>query len=235
MSFNEAEIQKIQLALEARDRDDSFIDKQNRKELSFSGLEEYEAKKRSIIDSGKIEGIEKVVDRIMQEVEDGHRIITIDGLSGSGKSSTARALARRIDGLLFSMGEIFRYLTYLYYVRNVSDFSEIFKNLDYRIIKNRICLFDGKINITFRMESELRDKKLESKIPEIAKKSQVEAIQFMSLQIRELSKELKKKIIIEGRAFTLDYLPTDLQISLTAGARVRAERRSLQRQKAADK
>lgn len=225
MSSHETEIQKIQSALESRDRDDSLIDKQNREDLSFSGLKEYKVEKRITIDSGKTDGVENVVDKIIQEVEEEYLIISIDGLSGAGKSTTARLLAQRLGGVLFSMGEVFRYITYLYCVRNLSDFSETFENLDYKIIENRICLFDKKINITFEMENELRDKRIEARISEVAKKSQVEAIQFMSLQIKELSKKLKKKIIIEGRAFTLDYLPTDLQVTLIADSRIRAERR----------
>lgn len=219
------ELKKIEAAITKRDQDDELIAQKNRQELASAGLEKFTPQKEITVDSGKIEGVENVVQEILKFIKPEYQIITLDGLSGAGKSTTAKMLAQKIDAKLFSLGEIFRYLTYLRHVKHVSEFIEVFENLRYEIVNDSICLLDDKTNITVDMKQELRDKTLEPKIPQVAKNFQVEVIKFIGQQIRELKQKTEDKIVLEGRAFTLDYLPTDLEITLVASVEVRAARR----------
>ena len=50
----------------------------------------------------------------------------------------------------------------------------------------------------------------------------------MAKEISQLTKQTNKKIIMEGREFTLDFIPSDLRINLVADARTRAKRRTVQ-------
>ena len=76
-----------------------------------------------------------------------------------------------------------------------------------------------------KLSKELRGAEVESKTPEIAAKNQSVVISFAKEQIEEMAKKYDKIILLEGRAFTLDFLPSDLRIRLSADPVIRAERR----------
>lgn len=216
--------------LRVRDKEDLKIDRANRKKLVKEGLPLRRPVKFIEIDTSKIEGVEKVVDLIISQLDQKSRIISIEGLSGVGKSSTAELLQKKLKAIKFSIGEIFRYLTYKTQIKKcpIKKLSSILKNVHYRLIEGHLCLFDGKKNITQKLTKELYDPKLETVIPKISALSQKIVIQFLAKQLEKFKKRSKRKILIEGRAFTLDFLPTDFRIRLTADIKIRAKRRQNQ-------
>ena len=217
-----------------RDKKDAEIDKTNREKLVEQGLEIISPKRFLEIDSGKIEGVENVAGIIKSEILDAdHRIITLEGISGAGSSSVSEKLQEDLGMIKFSMGEIFRYLTYKIQNEKMpkKEIKGAFQNFNYKIEKGGICLYDGETNITQKLgKKQLSDPKIDSQVPETASLSQKLTIEFMQSELEKLrQKKIKKPILIEGRAFTLDFIPSDMRIKLVADPSIRAERRWAQK------
>ncbi len=207
-------INQITKSLLERDFKDSKIDTKNRKELIKKGLKIQKAKRIIRFDTGKIEGADNVAKEIVKKIKPEEKLIAIEGLSGVGKSATAEYIKIRLKAYKFSMGEIFRYLTYNPKC-NINNFS-------YKIINNQLCLFDKKLNVTKSIGKILRSDFIDSQVPKIAKKNQKNVIEFIQKELLKI--KTKKPILLEGRAFTLDFLPADLRIKLFANIRIRAKR-----------
>ena len=175
-------------------------------------------------------GVSNVVKFIKEKLSDKDKIISITGISGTGKSTTAEKLKKELGAVKFSMGEIFRYLTYLKIKNTKSkiDFKEIIKNMHYKMESGSLNLFDSNLNITKSLKKELRLAKIDTGVPETASITQELVLGFMAKEISQLTKQTNKKIIMEGREFTLDFIPSDLRINLVADARTRAKRRTVQ-------
>lgn len=231
--------------LTARDLKDSKIDEKNREKLEDEGLKLIKPKRTIDVDSGKIEGVENVVDVIVKEIGPSVCIISIEGVSGTGKSATAESLHKRLGTIKFSFGELFRYLTLKtlenhninyeelfenlnYRIEKPTLFAEIFKNKNYRIDGEKIHLYDGDVNVSEKHLTDLRAKELEEELPHVAAKTQKNVISFAATEIERLRGNLKKIVLLEGRNFTLDFLPSDLRIRLIADPKIRAHRRMIQ-------
>lgn len=223
----ENKIASIEAEIIERDRKDDLINEKNYKEFVDLGLKPNLRGRHVVVDTGIYVGIENVVDLIIDQIKDEDRVITIQGLSGTGKSSTAKFLAKKLNGATFSLGEVFRYLTYRYNEGKV-DLVKIIKGLDYRWVEKDINLFEGEKNISIILLKELRSEKIEQLVPMVASLCQKEVVEFMTHQISKLAQEGERRIVIEGRKFTLDFLPCDLEVELTADTEIRAIRRSKQ-------
>ncbi|RJQ30943.1 hypothetical protein C4572_03220 [Candidatus Parcubacteria bacterium] len=217
---------EIDKELIARDMEDEKIEESNKK--LTGGLKAYTPRKSISIDSGKILGAANVAKIIIKESRPGFRIISIAGLSGAGKSSTAEHLRKTLKGVKLSMGEVFRYFTYLTLKEGEKNFQKVSARLRYEVSKNKLNLFDGNLNITKNLVEELRNANVEKNLPAISKISQTEAIKMMGREIGRLKKESDRKIIIEGRSFTIDFLPSDLRVELFADEKIKAQRRKKQ-------
>lgn len=223
------EINEIMKALIERDFQDLKIDKLNKKKLIKEGLTLQKPPKKIIIDSGKIEGVNNVVDIIKKNINKNIKIIALEGESGAGKSATTQALAKEINGQIFSLGEIFRYLTYRSQKIGNINFDNVLNNLSYKIINGNLKLFDKKLNISDKLYAQLRNKTIEAKFPKISPLAQKSVIKFSQRQIASLKKSFSGIILIEGRSFTLNFLPSDLRIKLSADLLIRAKRRLIQK------
>jgi len=210
--------------IKERDLKDSILEKNNRHNLIKSGLVVYSPKRIVAVDTGKIEGVERVAQVIATKLKKTDRIIALEGISGSGKSATADCLAKQINAIKFSFGELFRYATYLHLIKKQDDWQLIFKNLNYRLIGDKIFLFAGRQNITKKLSSQLRSLEIEKAVPKIASQTQKPALELLAKEISRLA-VLGKKIVLEGRSFTLDFLPADVRVKLKCDARIRAKRR----------
>lgn len=215
---------RVLKAIKKRDLQDAVLEKTNHQNLIRSGLSLYQSKRIITIDTGKIEGVERVAKMICDRLKKSDRVIALEGISGSGKSATADCLAKKISAIKFSFGELFRYLAYLQVIKKQNDWQKIFQHFHYRLIGNQIFLFDKKQNITKKLAFELRSAEIEKVVPEVASKTQQPALELLAQEISQLG-NFKKKIILEGRAFTLDFLPSDVRIKLRCDARIRAKRR----------
>ena len=208
-----------------RDEKDDLIDEINKTNLSRQGLKIKKPKKTITIDTGRVVGIKNVAKIIDKNIKKNTKIISLEGKSGVGKSSTTQHLAKKLNAPIFSMGDIFRYLTLLHLAK-IKFSKNIFDSMYYKKDHRNLVLFHNKMDVKKVYESQLRSKEVETKLPEIAKKFQKEVIEFCAKEIEKISKEKNQNVIlIEGRAFTLDFLPSDLRIKLVADAPIRAERK----------
>ena len=211
-----------------RDLKDMEIDRENRAKLESEGLTARLPKKIIKIDTGRTGGVESVVNIIIGEIEPGDKIISLEGASGVGKTSATEHLAKKLGATKLSFGEVFRYLTYLTLKesRPVAEFlPETIDKLSYSVRDGAVVLMDGQINISVSLADELRSSGVERKLPEIAGQIQAPVIGFLQKNLELLRVSSDRKILVEGRAFSLDFLPCDLRVKLVADPSIRADRR----------
>lgn len=145
-------------------------------------------------------------------------IITIDGPGGTGKSSTAQSLAKRLGYSYLNSGTLYRWITYnaLNQHLNLHDLDVLirlaedldYNTIDYTVLKNQ-NVSDNVATI--------------AKIPEIREK-------ILDIQ-REFAKD--KNIVVEGRdSGTVVFPEAEYKFYFTASLDIRAQRRYRQLQKA---
>jgi len=227
-NISKPNIEEVKNAIVSRDAKDAKIDQKNRTELVSEGLQIIYPKKTIKIDTGEIIGIPNVVDLIVKQIRGSDRIISVEGESGCGKSSTAKMLAEKFGTSVISASDIFRYLTYTKQNDNSKEIKQIISDLGYQQDKDQLCLCNSQVNITKDLHKKLHTYEIDVEVAQVAEISQSEVIEFLNKEIKHLLASGDKKIIIEGRAFTLDFLPADLRIKLFADIVVRVERRLVQ-------
>ena len=154
-------------------------------------------------------------------------IVAIDGFSACGKSTTAKALAKKLGYAFIDSGAMYRAAT-LYFLDNhiaISNLKEVKEALD-------------KINIAFRyndskqrnevvlngvsVEDEIRTLRIAEKVSEVSAIAEVRSL-LVNLQ-RRMGKE--KGIVMDGRDIGTNVFPdAELKIFMTADPKVRVERR----------
>lgn len=156
-------------------------------------------------------------------------IIAIDGHSGCGKSSTARAVAKELGYTYVDSGAMYRAVT-LYFLDHgidLMDTTSVSRALD----EIRI---DFRLNPQGQSETWLNGQNCETMIRDmrIARLvSQVSAIgavrKAMVARQRELGKD--RGLVMDGRDIgTVVYPDAELKIFLTASLEVRAKRRQIE-------
>lgn len=155
-------------------------------------------------------------------------IIAIDGFSSCGKSTLAKALAKKLNFVFIDSGAMYRAVT-LYFIREQIDMNSeeaVSKALDLihidfipNIEKTEIHLNDEDIS------DEIRQMYISDKVSEV---SALKAVRkAMVAQQQKLGK--RRNIIMDGRDIGTTVFPdADLKIFMTADPMVRAERRYLE-------
>ena len=147
--------------------------------------------------------------------------IAIDGPSGSGKSSVAKAVAKRLGLLHLDTGGMYRTLGYKVIKDglNLENIEEVLKNLDLKIVNKKFFL-DGE---------DVSEKIRSNEVSKIASKvSSIKSVReyMVSLQ-REISSN--NDVILDGRDIgTVVFPNAEVKIYLTASPEVRANRRYLE-------
>lgn len=152
-------------------------------------------------------------------------IIAIDGPAGSGKSTTAKLVAKKLNYLYIDTGAMYRAVT-LFALRSGligknEEITELAKQLE--IVLNFI---DGETRITVNGEDvskEIRSFDVNSNVSEI---SAIEGVRKILVQKQQ---EMGKDggVVMEGRDITTVVFPNaDIKIFLTAGIDERAIRRT---------
>ena len=106
-----------------------------------------------------------------------------------------------------------------------ASFREAIGRLSYSIKDGIVTLMDERINITISLANELRSSEVERRLPEVAGRTQVSVIGFLQKNLELLRADSDRKILVEGRVFSLDFLPCDLRVKLIADPSIRADRR----------
>ena len=152
-------------------------------------------------------------------------IIAVDGVSGSGKSSIARAIAKKYGLLYVDTGAMYRAVTYYAIRKNYLSQGEFLKNLliaDLNKIKidfapNGHTLLDGEdVEDAIRSMEVSENVSLVSTVPEVR--------MAMVLLQRGVSRD--RGIVMDGRDIgTVVFPEADVKLFIVSDPRVRAERR----------
>ena len=158
-----------------------------------------------------------------------HFSIAIDGPGGAGKSSLAKAVAKKLSILHVDTGAIYRTIGYAAFARglNAKDESQISPllktiriDMAFDEAGRQKMLLDGK------------DVSREIRLPEISMyASNVSALPCVRAYLLEMQRDIarKRSVIMDGRDIGTVVLPdADLKIYLTASAEERARRRCLE-------
>ena len=154
------------------------------------------------------------------------KVIAIDGPAGSGKSTTARLVAKQLDFLYLDTGAMYRALTYKVLQKSIdpnlsSDVVSLLEKTKLSVLSKRgICriLLDGK-----DVSSQLRSQAIEENVSAVSRHAAVRKI-MVALQ-RDVAR--KGNLVIEGRDTTSVVFPdADLRIYLEASLDERAKRRT---------
>ena len=147
-------------------------------------------------------------------------IVTIDGPSGSGKGTIAKALALKLNWNYLDSGLLYRCLAFLH-SENIENISESFSRIEHKYdAKSENILFDGN-DIT----SAIRGKELTILSSQLSQKSEVRE------QLMQIQKQFRKLpgLVAEGRDMSSKLFPdSKVKIFLTADLSERVNRRANQ-------
>lgn len=158
-----------------------------------------------------------------------HFSIAIDGPGGAGKSSLAKAVAKKLSILHVDTGAIYRTIGYAAFARglNAKDESQIAPLLKTIRIDMAFDEAGGQ-----KMLLDGKDVSREIRLPEISMyASNVSALPCVRAYLLEMQRGIarKRSVIMDGRDIGTVVLPdADLKIYLTASAEERARRRCLE-------
>jgi len=152
-------------------------------------------------------------------------VIAIDGYSSCGKSTIAKALAKKLHFIYIDTGAMYRAVT-LYFLRNQIDLNDaiavesaldnIHINFEYRDEQTFVFLNEEDISEEIRQ------------MPVSEKVSQVSAIKAVRTEMVKQQQRMgkSKNIIMDGRDIgTVVFPDATLKFFMTADPQIRAERR----------
>ncbi|OGC78379.1 MAG: cytidylate kinase [candidate division Zixibacteria bacterium RBG_16_50_21] len=153
-------------------------------------------------------------------------VIAIDGPAGSGKSTTARLVARKLGFLYLDTGAMYRALTYgvLKEKKDPSSPAAVESVLKGSALRaetspGRCRIFLGKQEVS----NKLRSRSIETNVSMVSRHQKVRRL-MVELQRRESQ---KGNLVIEGRdTATIVFPRADLKIFLQASLTERAKRRA---------
>ena len=152
-------------------------------------------------------------------------VITIDGPSGSGKSSTAKAVAQRANWSYLDTGALYRAITWLAINNGISDPDELVEFATERMITFNCDpieprVFAGDTDLT----DEIRSARVTDHVSEFSALPEVRRY-LLGLQ-REIIEKAPRGIVVEGRDIGTVVVPdAPLKIFLYADLQQRALRR----------
>ena len=152
-------------------------------------------------------------------------IVAIDGPAGSGKSTTAKLLANKLNYLYLDTGAMYRAITFLALkhkiVKNESEIVKLLKETDIELIyeNGNSRVFANKIELS----EEIRSHEVNSNVSDVSKIKQVRKI--LVQKQREIG--ALGGIVMEGRDIgTVVFPHADVKFFLTATIDERTKRRT---------
>jgi CMP/dCMP kinase len=151
-------------------------------------------------------------------------IVAIDGPAGSGKTTVAKMLAKRLGFFFLDTGATYRALTYAALKNNTNlesekDLANLAAGLDLKIDNNKIYLKSADIN------KEIRKPRIDKNISKVVSFIKVRKVMNL-LQRKEVS---EKNSVVEGRDITTVVFPdAEFKFFLDAAQKIRVKRRTQQ-------
>ena len=156
--------------------------------------------------------------------------IAIDGYSSTGKSTVAKALAKRLSYTYVDSGAMYRAVTYFAMLNNCFE--------DGLFDSNKLKSILDQVHISFKYNSDLgfsevylNDKNIESEIRSLEVSSLVSHVAAVS-EVRKLMVSQQqamgrdKGVVMDGRDIgTVVFQDAELKLFMTASSEVRANRR----------
>lgn len=152
-------------------------------------------------------------------------VIAIDGYSSCGKSTLAKALAKKLHFIYIDTGAMYRAVT-LYLQRNKIDFTDI--------EKVEHALDDIHLNFhsrDYQSHITLNSEEVSDEIRQMAVSEQVSEVSAIKSVRREMVRQQQrmgksKNIVMDGRDIGTTVFPdAQIKIFMTADPKIRAERR----------
>ena len=151
------------------------------------------------------------------------QVVAIDGISGSGKSSTARLLARSLGFRHLDTGAMYRMLTHAALLKGIAsanhrELGRIAQSLEFSFDKDGGLLADGKT-----LPIAIRSAEVSGAVSEYCKSPEVRTV--LVAQQRKLG--LQAPCVMEGRDIATVVFPdAPWKFFMTARPEVRADRRT---------
>lgn len=151
--------------------------------------------------------------------------IAIDGPAGSGKSTIAKLLSKKLNFEYIDTGALYRAITYIIEkedinINDVEKISDTIKNTSFKFHGNKLYINETCI------ESEIRKNTISQNVSEVA------ALPFIRNLINSVIRKIvdvSNNIILDGRDIGTVVLPdAELKIYLDATPSIRAKRRYLE-------
>lgn len=142
--------------------------------------------------------------------------IAIDGPAGSGKSSLAKEIAKKLGVLYIDTGAMYRAITLKLLKEDESSYEEVLKNTKISFERDKILL-DGR-----DVSKEIRENEISNKTSEMSKKKIIR--DYLVKMQREIARD--KDVVMEGRDIGSVVLKdAEYKFFLTADVKTRAMRR----------
>lgn len=142
--------------------------------------------------------------------------IAIDGPAGSGKSSLAKEIAKKLGVLYIDTGAMYRAITLKLLNEDESNFEKILKDTEINFDGDKIFL-DGK-----DVSKEIRENEISKKTSEMSKKKIIR--DYLVKMQREIAND--RDVVMEGRDIGSVVLKdAEYKFFLTADVETRAMRR----------
>lgn len=163
----------------------------------------------------------------MVNAPQGHYIVAIDGVSGSGKSSTARTVAQRLGILHLDTGAMYRAVTFLCQEKGIGpgripEIKALVEGLDWHADASGNLTVDGR-----NLSREIRTAAVNAAVSDYARIPEVRQA-LVPIQRRI---GMRQSAVVEGRDMATVVFPdARFKFFLSASPEVRAKRRVLELQ-----
>ena len=153
--------------------------------------------------------------------------IAVDGPSGTGKSSTCKALAKRAGWNYLDTGALYR-MTTLLAIDSKTSGEDLAAAIDQAEFKVSLDPADQKFSLDGRdVTSEIREERVTKEVSHVAAQPEVR-VALLKMQHRLIDKA-SSGIVVEGRDIGSTVIPeADLKVHLFADLSARAARRALE-------
>jgi len=152
-------------------------------------------------------------------------IVAIDGHAGSGKSTSAKLVASKLNYLYIDTGAMYRAITFLAIKNKILDDEKLIISLAERS-EIKLDFVDGETQVFVNDEDltgKIRTVEVNRQVSDVSKIAEVRKI--MVDKQREMGSE-GSGVVMEGRDITTIVFPNaDVKIFLTASLNERADRR----------